>query len=812
QDNDLHIVHQQYRGLSVDIIRFFSTSNAFGLALPELTEPNHAPTVGEVIGTQTLTENSEWTFRLPENAFTDPDGDALTYRIGTIPDWLHFDEATKTLVGTPPKGSVGSLSIEVLAIDPSGEQAAQTFVLNIQPSNHNQAPVVGTLIDAQTLTENSAWTFRLPETAFTDPDGDALTYRINNIPDWLHFDEATKTLVGTPPKGSVGSLSIEVLAIDPSGEQAAQTFVLNIQPSNHAPVVGTLIDAQTLTENSAWTFRLPETAFTDPDGDALTYRINNIPEWLRFDEATNTLVGTPPKGSVGNLNIEVLAIDPSGEQAAQTFVLNIQSGNHVPVIGTPIDAQTLTENSEWTFRLPENAFTDPDGDALTYRIGTIPEWLHFDEATKTFSGTPPKGSAGNLSIEVLAVDPSGEQAGQTFVLNIQSSNHAPTVGTLIDAQTLTENSAWTFRLPENAFIDEDGDLLNLTVTLENGEALPEWLHFDASSRTFSGTAPAGAIGNYNIIITAKDPHGAAVSQTWTLAVQQSETSGPGNDGTDDDDVLTGGSGNDVLNGKGGNDVLNGGDGDDVLNGDEGDDILYGEAGNDELHGGSGDDYLNGGDGDDYLDGDDGDDYLNGGDGDDILNGGNGNDILYGDGGNDVLNGGNDDDYLDGGEGNNVLNGGNGDDYLDGGEGNNVLDGGAGSDTLIVRGGGNSVYTGGADGDVFQVFRSGAGTQTITDFEAGDCLYLMDSNLSDYVLARQGDDLILSLKQEDGSADSNHQLILQNYFTLADNADALIFEADNPNLGHPPIYLKSLLEQPNVSISGDEGANEFIIND
>ncbi|WP_037588080.1 calcium-binding protein, partial [Stenoxybacter acetivorans] len=203
-------------------------------------------------------------------------------------------------------------------------------------------------------------------------------------------------------------------------------------------------------------------------------------------------------------------------------------------------------------------------------------------------------------------------------------------------------------------------------------------------------------------------------------------------------------------------------------------------------------------------------------GNDVIYGGEGGDYIVGDvrsydeysGGNDVLYGEAGDDYLEGG---------GGDDYLDGGEGDNDLDGGFGSDTLIVRGGGSSFYTGGSDGDVFQVFRSGAdmqnglGIQTITDFEAGDRIYLMDSNLSDYVLAHQDYDLILSLKQEDDSADSNHQLILQNYFLLADDDDAFIFEADNPDSGRSPADLKALLEQQNT-VTGGEGIDEFIIND
>ncbi|WP_211251104.1 putative Ig domain-containing protein, partial [Stenoxybacter acetivorans] len=801
---------------------------------------NQAPVVGIPIDAQTLTENSEWTFRLPENAFTDPDDDTLTYRIGTIPEWLHFDEATKTFSGTPPKGSAGNLSIEVLAIDPSGEQAAQTFILAIQSGNH--APAVGTLIDAQTLTENSAWTFRLPENAFTDPDGDALTYHINAIPDWLHFDEATNTLVGTPPQGSVGSLSIEVLAIDPSGEQAAQTFVLNIQPSNHAPAVGTLIDAQTLTENSEWTFKLPENAFTDPDGDTLTYRIGTIPEWLHFDEATKTLVGTPPQGSVGNLNIEVLAIDPSGEQAAQTFVLAIQSGNHAPVVGTPIDAQTLTENSEWTFRLPENAFTDPDGDVLTYRINASPEWLRFDEATKTLVGTPPKGSVGNLNIEVLAIDPSGEQAAQTFVLAIQSGNHAPTVGTPIDAQTLTENSAWTFRLPETAFTDPDGDALTYRIG-----TIPEWLHFDEATKTFSGIPPKGSAGNLNIEVLAIDPSGEQAAQTFMLDIQAADIQRTYVRGNDSGNSFSYSGGNQAvwIEAKGGIDSIHGSNADDILDGGADNDIIYSNDGDDVLIGGTGNDYMDGGRGNDTY-------YFAKGHGQDVVRDVSPQDtntIHFSDvkfeevifrcvpGYSLILEGYHEGDKIEvkyffgsptsnfknfefadktmtwadfeqngmtflGDEGNNQINykpilnlptiqyglggndtlvGSNVHDKLYGGDGNDTLYGNDGNDTLVGGTGNDSLW--GGEGDDFYEFSGAFGTDTIYENKTGgnDIVRFTDLNLADLLFDRNGNTLELF------TGDGSNTIKLGNpslcYIERFEFADAVL---ENPDFNQ---YLK-----------------------
>lgn len=98
-------------------------------------------------------------------------------------------------------------------------------------------------------------------------------------------------------------------------------------------------------------------------------------------------------------------------------------------------------------------------------------------------------------------------------------------------------------------------------------------------------------------------------------------------GTNNDDTLTGSSGDDVMTGKSGDDTLYGGDGSDILNAGNDDDTLYGEGGDDKLDGGAGNDTLYGGDGNDQLVGAGGDDLLEGGEGNDVLNGGGGSDTF-----------------------------------------------------------------------------------------------------------------------------------------------------------------------------------------
>ncbi|WP_206019892.1 DUF4214 domain-containing protein [Pseudomaricurvus alkylphenolicus] len=106
------------------------------------------------------------------------------------------------------------------------------------------------------------------------------------------------------------------------------------------------------------------------------------------------------------------------------------------------------------------------------------------------------------------------------------------------------------------------------------------------------------------------------------------------EGTEEGELLEGGSGYDEINGNGGDDQLEGKSGNDVLSGGAGDDDLDGGSGDDTLLGGEGEDFLDGGSGDDLLEGNGDDDQLDGGSGNDTLVGGAGDDILTGDGDDD----------------------------------------------------------------------------------------------------------------------------------------------------------------------------------
>jgi trimeric autotransporter adhesin len=179
------------------------------------------------------------------------------------------------------------------------------------------------------------------------------------------------------------------------------------------------------------------------------------------------------------------------------------------------------------------------------------------------------------------------QATSSLTINVTGTNDSPVLTRAIQAQAATEIVAFSLELPADTFTDVDaGDGLTLSATLSDGNALPTWLSFNATSRTFSGEPAYEDLTAFfgfqpaalAVRVTAVDIQGASVTSLFSLTVNQSpELTVVGTDGTDN---LRGASRNDQLFGGGGNDVLRGMRGDDLLDGGLGADQLIGGLGND----------------------------------------------------------------------------------------------------------------------------------------------------------------------------------------------------------------------------------------
>ena len=201
---------------------------------------NQAPTVNSYLPTLQARAGSVYAYTIAANTITDPDPwDSITYSVkmsdgSSIPAWLTFDPATRTLSGTPTTGDVGTLQFFLWGTDNYG-YSALTFV-NMTIAAPNRAPVVSTALSDQTAAQGGAFNYTMAANAFTDLDaGDTLSYVAtladgSALPSWLSFNAATRKFSGTP--SDLGTISVKVTATDTGNLSVSDIFDIVVSVQN----------------------------------------------------------------------------------------------------------------------------------------------------------------------------------------------------------------------------------------------------------------------------------------------------------------------------------------------------------------------------------------------------------------------------------------------------------------------------------------------------------------------------------------------------------------------------------------------------
>jgi len=189
---------------------------------------------------------------------------------------------------------------------------------------------VGSIPD-QTLTEDGSATTVNVSARFSDPDGDALSYRAASSRTSVVRVSVSGSQVTLTPRDA-GTATVTVTATDPSGLSATQRFTVTVTAANQAPrAVGSIPD-QTLTEDGSSRTLDVERYFEDPDGDALTYRASSSRTSVVRVTVSGSELTLDPRND-GTATITVTARDPAGLRAIQTFRVTVApeapSGNTV---------------------------------------------------------------------------------------------------------------------------------------------------------------------------------------------------------------------------------------------------------------------------------------------------------------------------------------------------------------------------------------------------------------------------------------------------------------------------------------------------
>ncbi len=321
-----------------------------------------------------------------------------------------------------------------------------------------------------------------------DYDGDALTVS-------LHTDVTKGSLTlnddGTffyyASSAASGDTDSFVYSISDGTETTTATVTLIVADFGALTAPDISTQAFSLDENLASGITVGTVLATDPNMVSLTYSLSGGSGHDLFTIDANT--GQLKSAIVFDYEIKkayTLEVGISNGNDLTNGLVNIAIDNLNEGIDVdPITDQLAVQDEGFIFTFPENTFVDKDGDALTYSATKsddtpLPSWLTFDDATRTFSGTPTSSDLGTLSVKLIATDNALSEI-DNFNIEVLNTNGSLTVtpvpdinitvGNSIEFPGFAESFSWgTF------FSDTDAGTLTYMTSDVDGDVLPSWIN------------------------------------------------------------------------------------------------------------------------------------------------------------------------------------------------------------------------------------------------------------------------------------------------------------------------------------------------
>ena len=325
------------------------------------------------------------------------------------------------------------------------------------------------------------------------------------------------------------------------------------EETNRAPELTGSLPNATAMEDAVFQMVLPTDLFRDPDAAdevRLTIRRSDgspLPAWLSFNAERRILSGRPDSDDLGVMELVVEARDHFGASVSTGFSLNVLGDPTGHESQPPVAVQdTATLLANTTEPATGNVLandTDPDGDTLSLLSPAVQRgilgvigWQADGAYTYLLNDLLPEvralaaGQTATDRFAYTATDGQAQAQGD-LAITVQGVNDAPTSQQALGDRLVIKKEASTWQVPTTAFNDPDqGDSLSYSAVLAGGAALPNWLAFDAATRSFLATPPANAQGDLAVKVTATDLHGASASQVFQVTVGNRGDKPKGNQG------------------------------------------------------------------------------------------------------------------------------------------------------------------------------------------------------------------------------------------------------------------------------------------
>ena len=445
-----------------------------------------------------------WTYA---PAAIDPAGHALTWSLPIGPHAMTIDPLTGVLAWTPSLSDIGLHELVLVVQDGFGGRAEQRLALEVRPPTDNAPPT----FQAAPPTYAAAGVSFSYVAQATDADGDPLTWTLDEGPPGMSVDAGNGLI--TWPSPAVGAWPVRLTVADDQGGATLQAWTLTVGAFPDGGGSPRIVSTPPLSAQAGSLYVYQPAAF-DPDGDVLTWTLDEGPPAVSFDPTTGRLIWAPAPGDAGANALAMSVSDGRGGAAQQrwTVVVTPSASDRAPVFHTVPPANAL---GDVLLSYAAQA-TDPEGQAVTYALGTAPAGMAVDPTSGLLTWTPTPADAGTHPVELQAADTGGVTARQSFTLTVRGANSVPqiTTASLPDA---IAGQAW------NGDVDAtDGDADALTYTLTEGPAGMTIRSWNGSLQWMPSSAD---LGSHTVRVGVHDPYGGSDEATFTLSVA-ADTSPP----------------------------------------------------------------------------------------------------------------------------------------------------------------------------------------------------------------------------------------------------------------------------------------------
>lgn len=179
-------------------------------------------------------------------------------------------------------------------------------------------------------------------------------------------------------------------------------------------------------------------------------------------------------------------------------------------VGWPMNEQlpnVARVDQPYQFTLASITYKSSAGGSVVYSASNMPSWLSFDSDSRTFTGTPSSSDMGQFEISLQGTD----SADNSTLSNSYSMMVSNSSGLSLSSSDVMFTSIAKYGKTNglNGLVVKEGEQFSIQfnnlVFVENAHAsrpissyygrsmdrtsLPNWINFDSSSNTFSGTVP-----------------------------------------------------------------------------------------------------------------------------------------------------------------------------------------------------------------------------------------------------------------------------------------------------------------------------------